>query len=124
MFSIHDPRPDRVCQGLRRRSFLQVGGLALAGLTLPQLLAAKAKAAESSSYVRDRSVVLLFLQGGPSHIEFFDPKMTAPSEIRSITGEVQTKIPGITFGGTFSKLAALADKFSIVRFQKLRSLLV
>ena len=115
MFSIDDPRPDHVCQGLRRRSFLQIGGLSLAGITLPQLLAAKAKAAESNGYIRDRSVVLLFLQGGPSHIEFFDPKMTAPTEVRSITGEIPTKIPGITFGSTFPKLAALADKFSIVR---------
>jgi hypothetical protein len=65
--------------------------------------------------VKDKSVVLLFLQGGPSHIEFFDPKMTAPSEMRSITGEVQTNLPGITFGGTFSKMAAIADKLAIVR---------
>jgi hypothetical protein len=103
------------CDGLSRRSFLQVGSLALGGLTLPQLLAARTEAAESAPYVRDRSVVLLFLNGGPSHIEFFDPKMTAPSEIRSITGEVQTKIPGVTFGGTFSKLAAMTDHFSVVR---------
>jgi len=108
-------RDSTYCDGLSRRSFLQVGSLALGGLTLPQLLAARAEAAESASYVRDRSVVLLFLNGGPSHIEFFDPKMTAPSEIRSITGEVQTKIPGVTFGGTFSKLAAMTDQISVVR---------
>jgi hypothetical protein len=84
-------------------------------LTLPQLLAAKAQGAALGQMVRDRSVVLLFLQGGPSHIELFDPKMTAPSEIRSITGEVQTKLPGITFGGTFPKLAAMADKLAVVR---------
>jgi hypothetical protein len=59
--------------------------------------------------------VLLFLSGGPPHIEFFDPKMTAPSEIRSLTGEVSTKLPGITFGGTFPKLAAMADRLTIVR---------
>ena len=56
--------------------------------------------------------MLLFLQGGPSHIEFFDPKMTAPAEVRSITGEVQTKLPGITFGGTFPKLAQMTDKIA------------
>ena len=44
---------------------------------------------------------MLFLQGGPSQIETFDPKMTAPVEIRSITGEVQSRLPGVTFGGTF-----------------------
>ncbi|MBT6724438.1 MAG: DUF1501 domain-containing protein, partial [Planctomycetaceae bacterium] len=47
---------------------------------------------------------MLFLQGGPSHIEFFDPKMSAPPEIRSITGEIQTKTPSITFGSTFPRL--------------------
>ena len=65
--------------------------------------------------LRDKSVVLLFLQGGPPHIEFFDPKISAPSEIHSITGEVQTKLPGITFGATFPKLAAMTDRFTIVR---------
>lgn len=114
MLTVCDPRPSRDCQGLRRRDFLKIGGLSLAGMSLPQLMAAKALGA-SQGYVRDKSVVLLFLQGGPSHIEFFDPKMTAPSEIRSVTGEVATKHAGVTFGGTFPKLAALADKFSIVR---------
>ena len=57
--------------------------------------------------MKDRAVVLLFLQGGPSHIEFFDPKMSAPEDVRSITGEVQTGLPGITFGGTFTRLAKI-----------------
>lgn len=113
MLSIMDPRPARTCAGLCRREFLRVGGLALGGLSLPQLLAARANA--ETSTLRHKSVVLLFLQGGPPHIEFFDPKMSAPSEIRSITGEVQTNLPGITFGSTFSKLAAMTDKISIVR---------
>lgn len=64
--------------------------------------------------LRDKSVVLLFLQGGPPHIEFFDPKLTAPVEIHSITGEVQTKTPGITLGATFPKLAMMTDRFTIV----------
>ena len=110
-------RPDsrRDCTGISRRGLLQVGSLALGGLSLPQLLAASATADGTPSYLHDRSVVLLFLSGGPSHIEFFDPKMTAPSEIRSITGEVQTKISGITFGGTFPRLAELTDRISVVR---------
>jgi hypothetical protein len=87
----------------------------LGGLTLPMLLGARADAASAGRSVRDKSVVLLFLQGGPSHIEFFDPKLTAPAEFRSITGEVQTRLPGITFGGTFPQLARLADKLAVVR---------
>jgi hypothetical protein len=62
-----------------------------------------------------RSVIFLFLHGGPSQFETFDPKMTAPEGIRSATGEIATKLPGITFGSSFPKLAAVADKFSIVR---------
>ena len=65
--------------------------------------------------LRGKSVVLLFLHGGAPHIECFDPKMTAPREVRSITGEIKTKLPGITFGSTFPKLAAMADKFTVVR---------
>lgn len=116
MFSFLDRGLNHTCQGYSRREFFQVGSLGLlGGLALPQLLAARAAAAESSRLVKDRAVVLLFLQGGPSHIETFDPKMTAPPEVRSITGEVQTAIPGLTLGGTFGKLAKMADKFAIVR---------
>lgn len=98
-----------------RRAFLQVGSLALGGLTLPQLLAARTQAAEARRPVKDKSVIFLFLHGGPSQFETFDPKMDAPAEIRSTTGEIATKLPGITFGSTFEKLAALNDKFTIVR---------
>jgi hypothetical protein len=116
MLTIRDHRLDRNCQGLARREFLKIGALGFGGLlTLPQLLAAKAKGASQGGVVKDRSVVLLFLQGGPSHIELFDPKMSAPSEIRSMTGEAATKLPGITFGGTFGKMGAIADKLAVVR---------
>lgn len=115
MLSLTDFLPTRHCQGTSRREFLRVGSLALGGLTLPHLLAAHANAAGKADYVRDKSVVVLFLQGGPSHIEFFDPKMTAPSEIHSVTGEIPTAHVGITFGSTFPQLAKLAKKFSIVR---------
>src|SRR5882724_5322244 len=116
MLTIADTRNDRHCQGYSRREFLRVGGLGLlGGLMLPDLLRARAAAASSGAVSRDRSVVLLFLQGGPSHIEFFDPKMSAPEDVRSITGEVKTVLPGVTFGGTFAKLAKLADKLAVVR---------
>lgn len=94
-----------------RRDFLKVGSLALGGLTLPWLQKARAQ----STADRDKSVIFLFLHGGPSQFETFDPKMSAPSNIRSATGEVQTAIPGITFGGTFPRLAARADRLSVVR---------
>lgn len=106
---------------LRRRSFLQVGALGLAGLgasgwSLDQLLRTEARAAVlDPAVVRGKSVVFLFLHGGPSQIETFDPKGDAPVEIRSATGEVSTRLPGITFGGTLPKLAGLADRLTVVR---------
>ena len=60
-------------------------------------------------------MIFLYLGGGPSQIETFDPKMDAPAEFRSLSGEVQTRIPGVTFGGDFPRLAALADRLAIVR---------
>ena len=84
MLTIHD-----------RRSFLRVGSLALGGLSLTDLFAAKALA-QSRPLLKDKSVIFLFLHGGPSQIETFDPKMTAPSEFRSTTGEVRTCLPGVT----------------------------
>lgn len=99
-----------------RRDVLRIGALGLGGLSLPAWLAAQANAAPSAKdYVYDRSIVLLFLCGGPSHIETFDPHMERPSPQRSVTGEVQTALPGVTFGGTFSKLAARADRLAVVR---------
>ena len=76
MLTISDRLPQRHCQGLSRRDFLRVGSLGLAGLTLPDLL--RARAAESS--LQDKAVVLLFLQGGPTQIETFDPKMPPRSK--------------------------------------------
>jgi uncharacterized protein (DUF1501 family) len=108
MLTFRDPR-------CHRRAFLQIGGLALAGLSLPDWLTAKAQATETRRLVTDRSVIFLFLHGGPSQIETFDPKMTAPAEFRSVTGEVQTALPGVTFGGSFPRLAARADKVAVVR---------
>lgn len=98
-----------------RRSFLTAGSLALGGLTLPGLLSAKAKAAESGQLLKNKSVIFLFLHGGPSQIETFDPKMTAPPGVHSVTGEIPTALPGITFGSTFEKLAPMADRLAVVR---------
>jgi Protein of unknown function (DUF1501) len=114
MFTITSTRKTRNCQGVSRRDFLKIGSLALGGLSLPWLLETRAKERQRS-LVKDKAVVFLFLQGGPTQIETFDPKMSAPEEIRSITGEVQTRLAGVTFGGTFPRLGNLADKVAVVR---------
>jgi hypothetical protein len=103
----------RDCDGVSRRSFLQVGTLGLAGWTLADTLAARSLAGESAH--SDASVIWIWLGGGATHIETFDPKPTAPVEYRSLTGEVGTAIPGVAFGGTFPKLAQQADKLTVVR---------
>ena len=87
-----------------RRDFLRVGSLALGSLALPTLLPGKVWGSSESASA-GKSVIFLFLHGGPSQIETFDPKMNAPAEIRSATGEVATRTAGVTFGSTFSKLA-------------------
>jgi uncharacterized protein (DUF1501 family) len=112
MLAFHDNQ--RRCD---RRAFLQIGSLALGGLSLPGFLASRAAAspAESKLLATDKSVIFLFLHGGPSQTETFDPKMTAPEGIRSATGEIATRLPGVTFGRTFPNLAALADQLAVVR---------
>lgn len=111
MLTFGDPRNGS--NGLSRREFLRVGGLALGSLALPQ--AAALQAAQQSALASGKSVVFLFCHGGPSQTETFDPKMTAPAGVRSATGERSTKLPGVTFGSTFERLADLADRLTIVR---------
>jgi len=101
--------------GCSRRDFLRIGALGLGGLTLPQLLSARAAAAEAGIPTTGKSVIFLFQHGGPSQYETFDPKMGAPPEVRSATGETKTSVPGVTFGGTFTKLARHMDRMAIVR---------
>lgn len=106
MLSFFDPRR------LGRRDFLRVGAMSLGGLALPGRNTALASP-EVSHY--EKSVIFLFLHGGPSQIETFDPHPEAPAEIRSATGHIPTALPGVFFGSSFPKLAKLADKLAIVR---------
>lgn len=102
--------------GGSRRDFLRVGSLALGGLSLPQMLATKALAGTAGGDVlKDKSVVFLFMHGGPPQTELFDPKMTAPSGVCSATGEIKTSLPGVTYGGTMHQLAKWAHKTAVVR---------
>ena len=115
MFTLHSGST-RDCSGQNRRDFLRAGVLGLGSLALPQLLAAKEAArATGKSYVRDKSIVLLFCGGGASHIETFNPNLDAPAPYCSVTGEVKTDIPGLTLGGTFPGLAQHGKKLAVVR---------
>jgi len=116
MLTLHTGRASRDCAGLTRRDFVRAGMLGLGSLSLPWLLETKARAADSNpGFVRDKAVVLIFLGGGASHIETFNPNMDAPEPYKSVTDEVKTTLPGVTFGGTFPMLAQHAKKMAIVR---------
>src|SRR5438309_5723788 len=105
----------RDCSGLGRRDFLKVGTLGITGLTLPGLLKLRSAAASVGQPTRDTSVIWLWLGGGPTHIETFDPKMEAPAEFRSTVGAVKTSLPGVQIGGLLPKIAQMAERYSFVR---------
>ena len=103
------------CEGTSRREFLTVGSLGLTGFGLSGLLQERAQAAVKGQPVKDTSVVWIWLGGGATHIETFDPKMEAPSEFRSVVGSVSTSLPGVEIGGLFPKLGQMADRMAFVR---------
>jgi Protein of unknown function (DUF1501) len=103
------------CGGTSRRDFLRIGALGLTGLGLSDLLRLRSAATAAGKSTRDTAVVWLWLGGGATHIETFDPKMEAPAEYRSMVGAAKTTIPGISIGGLFPKLAAHAQQMAFVR---------
>lgn len=114
MIDFHVGPTHRNCEGHSRRNFLRVGGLGMSGLSLAHMLRGQAHA-DITRQTSQKSVIWLWLSGGPTQIETFDPKMTAPSEYRSVTGEVKTVLPGVTLGGHFERIAKLADRMAFVR---------
>src|SRR5437899_515215 len=109
MLSIWGTPCGRNCEGTTRRNLLKVGALGLTGLSLPGLLSARARAATRGQAAKDTSVIWLWLGGGPTHIETFDPKMDAPAEFRSTVGAVKTSLAGVHIGGLFPKIARMAE---------------
>jgi hypothetical protein len=103
----------RNCDGLLRRDFIQLG---LGGLGLCGLLRAKARASAPAARPGSNiNCIMIWLDGGPSHYETFDPKPDAPSEIRGVFKTVPTKVPGVQFSEPVTKLAGVFDKFTVVR---------
>lgn len=110
----------RDCEGLDRRQFLRVGGLGLMGLGLPDLLRARAEGAADAAGTGPRasddlSVILLWMQGGPSHIDMFDPKPEAPIEIKGEFGVIDTVLAGVQLCEHLPRLARNLDKLSLIR---------
>jgi uncharacterized protein DUF1501 len=101
------------CSRSDRRTFLQIGGLATFGLSLPQYL--RARSGSPAAPLKAKRCILLWMQGGPSHIDSFDPKPNAPVEIRGEFGTVPTTIPGVRFAEPLPLLAQQAGRLAIIR---------
>jgi hypothetical protein len=106
------PVADRFCDGIARRDFLKVGGMALGGLSLPQLLKAETAAGIKTSH---KAVINVFLPGGPPHQDMFDMKMDAPAEIRGELRPTKTNVPGIEICDLFTGLSKRMQHCSIIR---------
>ena len=100
------------CDGVSRRNFLQVGALGLGGLTLPKLLRAESLASSQSTR---KSIINIYLPGGPSHMDMFDLKPLAPKEFRGEFSPIATNVDGMEICEHMPRLAKVADKFSVIR---------
>jgi hypothetical protein len=112
MLRLDAERPAHFCDGLTRRDFFHAGALSMLGLTLPDWMRLQAAGAAPD---RDVNCIMLFLVGGPSHIDTWDPKPEAPPEIRGPFGATTTNVPGMRLAETFPRMAQIADKYSLIR---------
>jgi hypothetical protein len=113
-------KPGRLCDGPSRRELLTVGSVSLLGLSLPEILRHQATAAANKKqsgggFGRAQSVLMLYLQGSPSHIDIWDPKPDAPVEFRGEFKPIASKAPGLFLGEVLPHLARQADKFTLLR---------
>jgi hypothetical protein len=109
-------RPGRLCDSPSRRELLTAGGASLLGLSLPALFRHRAQAAPTANgFGRAKSLILLYLQGSPSHIDLWDPKPNAPAEIRGEFKPIATRVPGILLGEVLPMLATQTDRFALIR---------
>ncbi|MFM8893003.1 MAG: DUF1501 domain-containing protein, partial [Planctomycetia bacterium] len=117
--------------GTSRRAILRAGAIGLFGISLPDILRLQAATAAEAKvgaggpagaakhgapgWNRAKSVVLVYLQGGPSHLDLFDPKENVPDNVRSTFKSIPTKLPGVQFTENLPKLAELNDRFTLIR---------
>jgi hypothetical protein len=108
------------CDGITRRELLRVGGSAILGLTLADLFAmqkanAKQGGAGGPGFGKAKSVILLYLQGGPSHLDLWDPKDNVPANVKSVFKGIDTKLPGIKFTELLPRFAQCNDRVTMIR---------
>jgi hypothetical protein len=102
----------RLCDGLSRRSFLKIGGLAMGGLSLPDVLRAESQQGRGASH---KSVIMIFLSGGPPHQDMFDLKPLAPVEVRGEFDPILTNVPGIEICEHLPLMSQMTDRLAIIR---------
>jgi uncharacterized protein (DUF1501 family) len=112
------------CDGVTRRDLIRVGGSAVFGLSLANLLAVQGSASanekkestgEGKGFGKAKSVILLYLQGGPSHLDLYDPKEDVPAANKSVFKPIPTKVPGLQFTELLPNLANVMDKATLIR---------
>ncbi|MSU41437.1 MAG: DUF1501 domain-containing protein [Pedosphaera sp.] len=113
MLTIQGGQSGKYCDGLSRRSFLQIGSLAMGGIALPQLL--QAEAAAGASAQRQKAIIMVYLPGGPSHTDMYDIKEDAPKEYRGDFSAIDTNVRGIRICEHFPRVARMFDKFVAIR---------
>ncbi len=113
MITISSSDSGRFCDGIKRRDFLRIGGLALGGASLPEILAGQSISPTSISSAK--SVIMIYLPGGPSHQDMFDLKPDAPSEVRGEFKPISTNVDGIQISEHLPLLAKRMDRCTIIR---------
>src|SRR5262245_17695121 len=108
----------RTCQGITRRALLQVGASSVLGLSLPAFLRHQREAGAATPTKSVKSVLLLWLWGGPAQLDTWDPKPNAPLEYRGPFGTVQTRVTGVRFCELFPQMADRADRLAVIRSLK------
>src|SRR5438552_9987400 len=104
----------RTCQGMSRRAFLQIGASSVLGLSLADLLALRATPGAAPAGPA-RAVIFLWLWGGPSQLDTWDPKPNAPLDFRGPFASIPTRITGVRFGELFPQIASRTDQIAVLR---------
>ncbi len=112
MFTIFGKHQGRLCDGISRRDFIQVGALGMGGLTLPRLLQAETRSNVGRSH---KAIIMIYMAGAPPHQELLDPKPGAPLEYRGDLGAIPTNVPGIHIGEMLPRMAGIMDKWTAIR---------
>lgn len=115
MFRIEMGATHRYCDGVSRRNFVQLGLAGMASVGLPQILRAKEQSQSLGTSAKDTSIIMIWLDGGPGHMDMYDMKPQAPAEYRGLWNPIRTNIDGFEITELYPKQAQCADKFSIVR---------